>query len=264
MRPIVLVLLFATSAFAAPSVLLKQYSENEIAPTKDNGKQVSSYLTDRTFDLFDGGDTNIYILNAIQVVNDFANRGDSYSQARAVAQTIAAAIDLSSGIPGDACASADVSNAYSAAVRSGNLSGFRSALNRYIKYIASNLDAIVRIANNPNSGRYSVGPSSGCVGGGRSYDFESVWQSVLARVSSPLDYEEYCLAKRLYSAFNVRSNNIGAAITASSIPQVVKVYESVLGPASNFLRTIARGGNAAQAAGKLRTALVNAASKTRL
>nr|BAB39501.1 fibroin L-chain [Dendrolimus spectabilis] len=262
MRPIVLVLLFATSALAAPSVLLKQYSENEVAPTKDNGKQVSSYLTDRTFDLFDGGDNNIYILNAMQLMNDFANSGDSYSQARALAQTIATAIDLSSGIPGDACASADVANAYSAAVRSGNPSGFRSALNRYIKYIASNLDSIVRIANNPNSGRYSVGPSGGCSGGGRSYDFESVWQSVLAGSSSSLDYEGYCVAKRLYSAFNVRSNNIGAAITATSIPQVINVFEAVLGPASTFLRTIANGGNAAQAAGKLRSALVNAASRT--
>ncbi|KAI8441080.1 hypothetical protein MSG28_009344 [Choristoneura fumiferana] len=254
-----LVLLVASSAFAAPSVSVSQYGINEVAPARDSGRLVSSYLTDRSFELVDGGDTNIYILTIEQILNDLANQNDARSQAMAVSQTIAALGELATGVPGDACEAAALANA----VASGNLNAIRQAVGNWVGRVQASIDLIVQLANNPNGLRYASGPRSNCAGAGREYQFEAAWDAVLNAASPytlPLVNEEYCAAKRLYSAFNSRSNNVGAAVTAASVPQVVAVVQQALTPAANFLRAVASGGNPGQAAGVLKSALVQAAS----
>ncbi|XP_061717062.1 LOW QUALITY PROTEIN: fibroin light chain-like [Cydia pomonella] len=254
-----LVLLVASSAFAAPSVSVSQYGINEIAPVRDNGRLVSSYVTDRSFEIVDGGDTNIYILTVQQILNDLANQNDAASQALAVSQTLAALGELATGIPGDSCEAAAVANA----VASGNAGAIRQAVANFVGRLQSSIDLIVQLANNPNSVRYATGPRSNCVGGGRAYQFEAAWDAILNAASPytlPLVNEEYCAAKRLYSAFNSRSNNVGAAVTAASVPQVVAVVQRALTPVANFLRAVASGANPAQAAAIAKSALVQAAS----
>ncbi|KAL4706721.1 hypothetical protein ACJJTC_014476 [Scirpophaga incertulas] len=266
MLPFVLVSLFVTSALAVP-VSVTQYSINEVAPAVDNGRLVSSFLTNNAFENVDGGDTNIYILTVEQILNDLANQPDRYSQALAVGQTIAVLGELATGAPGDACEAAAVVNAYANAVRSGNFASVRPALNAYVGRLASNIDVISQFVNNPNSLRYSSGPRSNCAGGGRSYQFEAAWDAVLANANPyqiGLVNEEYCAAKRLYSAFNSRSNNVGAAVSAASVGPVVQAVEGALAPLADFLRAVARGGNPSSAAAGAKQALVQAAARVSL
>jgi hypothetical protein len=61
------------------------------------------------FEAIDGGDTNIYILSLEQILNDMANMPDTYSQATAVAQTLAVLGELATGSPGNCCEAAAVS-----------------------------------------------------------------------------------------------------------------------------------------------------------
>ena len=42
--------------------------------------------------------------------------------------------------------------------------------------------------------------------------------------------EEYCAAKRLYSAFNIRSNNLSAALTAAAGAPARQLAQSALAP----------------------------------
>lgn len=68
-----------------------------------------SYWTDQASEIYDGGDTTVYVLAAQQVANDLANQRDKNSQALALAQAIGILGSLGTGIPGDACAAAEVS-----------------------------------------------------------------------------------------------------------------------------------------------------------
>ncbi|XP_063537787.1 fibroin light chain-like [Cydia strobilella] len=254
-----LVLLVASSAFAAPSVSVSQYGINEIAPVPDNGRLVSSYLTDRSFEILDGGETTVYTMTVQQIVNDLANQNDAASQALAVSQTIAFLGEVVTGRTGDPCEFAAVANA----VASGNAGAIKQAVGNFIGRLQTSIDLIVQSANNPNSLRYVSGPREKCAAEGRAYQFEAAWDAVLNAASPytlPLVNEEYCAAKRLYSSFNSRSNNVAAAVTAAAVPQVVSVIQRALTPAANFLRAVASGGNPAQAAAILKSALVQAAS----
>lgn len=55
----------------------------------------------------------------------------------------------------------------------------------------------------------------------------------IAWFCSSLVNEEYCAAKRLYSAFNARSNNVGAAVTAASVAPVNRAVRQALNPLAN-------------------------------
>nr|CAA81529.1 Nd-s mutant fibroin light chain [Bombyx mori] len=105
MKPIFLVLLVATSAYAAPSVTINQYSDNEIPRDIDDGK--ASSVISRAWDYVDDTDKSIAILNVQEILKDMASQGDYASQASAVAQTAGIIAHLSAGIPGDACAAAN-------------------------------------------------------------------------------------------------------------------------------------------------------------
>ncbi|KAL0829690.1 hypothetical protein ABMA28_003195 [Loxostege sticticalis] len=263
MLPFVLVSLFVSSALAVPAVQVSQYNINEIAPVRDNGKLVSSFLTDRSFETVDGGDTNIYILTIQQIINDLANQPDARSQALAVGQTISVLGELATGIPGDACDAATLVNA----VASGNPGAIRSALKRYLGRLASSIDYIAQLAVNPNSLRNASGPRGNCAGAGRSYQFEAAWDVILANSNAyqiGLVNEEYCAAKRLYSAFNARSNNVGAAVTAASVAPVNRAVRQALNPLANFLRVVASGGNPSAAAAKAKSALLQAGANVQL
>lgn len=60
-------------------------------------------------ELKDDGDTNIYILSIQEIMKDLANSRDRYSQALAIAQTLALLGEVASGNPGNACDAASVS-----------------------------------------------------------------------------------------------------------------------------------------------------------
>ncbi|MDK0628343.1 hypothetical protein P5F04_15870 [Clostridium perfringens] len=263
MLPFVLVSLLVSGAFALPAVSVSQYNYNEIAPVADNGKLVSSYLSSNAFDLVDGGDTNIYILTIQQIINDLSNQPDPRSQALAVAQAIAVVGELASGIPGDACDASAFVNAYANAVRSGNNAGLRAALNRYLGRLAADIDRIAQLAVNPNALRSAVGPRGNCAGGGRTYQFEAAWAAI-NNGSNGLINEEYCAAKRLYSAFNARSNNVGAAVSAAAAAPVARAVQQALNPLSNFLRVVASGANPSSQAAAAKAALLRAGASIQL
>ncbi|XP_014355181.2 fibroin light chain [Papilio machaon] len=254
MLPITLILLVVTSAFAAPSVTVTQYNANDIPPVPDNGKPSSS-IENAFSVLNDDGDSNIYILTIRQILNDMANQADSKSQSLAVGQAIALLGELVYGSPGDACTAAELINAYT----SGNKAATRAALVNFIQSLVANIDSFVQLILNPNSVRYSSGRRGNCVGGGRNYNFEAAWDSVLSEADpflSSLYNEEYCAAKRLYNAFNIRSNNVGAAVTAASLSPVTEVVQKAYGSLTNLLRAIGNNGNVIGAAAAAKVELL--------
>ncbi|XP_046970825.1 fibroin light chain-like [Vanessa cardui] len=265
MLPIVLVLFVAQSAFAAPSVVGVQFRNfNEVAPVPDNGKLVSSYITDGSIAYIDGGDTPLYAQMLIQSINDLADKSDTESQALAVMQNVATMGELSNGVPGDACEAAALINAYAYSVSTGNSAGLRAALPNFVQRIAGYVDTIVQLVVNPNGVRYSSGPRGKCLGGGRSYQFEETWDAILEKSNAyqiGLLNEEYCAAKRLYNAFNIRSNNVAAAVTAVSTGPVKQVAQIALPQLAQFLRVVANGGNPVQAGAEAKIALLEAISK---
>ncbi|PZC80124.1 hypothetical protein B5X24_HaOG215346 [Helicoverpa armigera] len=258
MLPIVLVLLVATSALAAPGVNLSIRNVNEVVPPKHNGGIVSAFLTNQAFEIVDGGDTATYVLNLQQVIDDLANQGDKSSQALAAGQAIAILGALSTGIPGDACAPANFINAYVSSLRSGNSVG--PALAKFVNVLKQNIDQIVQYANNPNQLKNAVGPRGNCNGGGRNYQFEAAWDAILSNASGAsagLVNEQYCAAKRLFTAFNAQNSNVGAYVTAVSLPPVNRVLQEALGPVAKFVASLSSGNPAAAAAGA-KNALDNA------
>ncbi|OWR43595.1 light-chain fibroin [Danaus plexippus plexippus] len=261
MLPFVLVFLFAQSTFALPTALVNFVDVNEARPVIDNGQLVSRALIDKVFELIDGADIPLYAQMMIQSVNDQANSGDAASQASAVVLAINAIAELANGIPGDACESAALVNAYAYAVSTGNSAGLRSALVKYVQRINANIDAIVRLVNSPDSVRYSSGPRGNCIGGGRSYQFEEAWDDILNNANPfqiGLLNEEYCAAKRMYNAPSVRSNNLAATVTASLSRYVNQIGQNALGPLAEFLRAAAIGGNLNVSAGNAKAALSRA------
>ncbi|XP_047538919.1 fibroin light chain-like [Vanessa atalanta] len=265
MLPIVLVLFVAQSAFAAPSVVGVQFKNfNEVAPVRDNGKLVSSYLTDGTIAYIDGGDTPLYAQMMIQAINDMADTSDTSSWANAVIQTIATVGELANGVPGDACEAAALINAYAYSVSTGNSAGLRAALPNFVQRIAGYVDTIVQLVVNPNGVRYSSGPRGKCLGGGRSYQFEEAWDGILDKANAyqiGLLNEEYCAAKRLYNAFNIRSNNVAAAVTAVTTGPVNQLVQLALPQLAQFLRVVANGANPVQAGANAKNALLQSLPK---
>ncbi|XP_026751556.2 fibroin light chain [Galleria mellonella] len=267
MLPFVLVLLVATSALAAPSVVISQDNINNIAPAVGNGRPISSALIDRAFEIVDGGDTNIYILTIQQILNDLADQPDGLSQSLAVTQAVAALGELATGVPGNSCEAAAVIDAYANSVRTGDNSALSIAVANYINRLSSNIGLISQLASNPDSLRYSSGPVGNCAGGGRSYQFEAAWDAVLDNANPyqiGLINEEYCAARRLYNAFNSRSNNVGAAITAGAVVAQTQAAQIILPSLVNVLSAVAAGGNVAGAAAQAGQALANAAANVQL
>ncbi|KAJ8720720.1 hypothetical protein PYW08_006185 [Mythimna loreyi] len=261
MLPYVLVLLFATSTLAAPGVLLNAVSINDVVPPKHNGRITSAHWTEQATYINDGGDTSPYVLTAQQVTNDLANQADKRSQALALAQTIGILGPLGTGIPGDACAPAEAIDAYVKYSRSGNKFGVCAAVRKFVQSLSSTIDTIVQLTSNPNSLRYATGLRGNCNGAGRTYQFEAAWDYILANApksSAGLVNEQYCSAKRLYNAFSSRSNNVGAYLTAVSLPEVISVFTEALHPVANFVSAIASG-NAHAAASAAKKALAQAA-----
>uniref|UniRef100_A0A2A4JXS4 Fibroin light chain n=1 Tax=Heliothis virescens TaxID=7102 RepID=A0A2A4JXS4_HELVI len=258
MLPIVLVLLVATSALAAPGVNLSIRNVNEVVPPRHNGRAVSAFLTNQAFENIDGGDTVPYVLNFQQVVDDLANQGDKSSQALAAGQVIAILGSLSTGIPGDACAPANFIDSYVASLRNGN--SVAPALGKFVGAIKQHIDQIVQYLNNPNQLKNAVGPRGNCNGGGRNYQFEAAWDAILSNASGAsagLVNEQYCAAKRLYSAFGLQSSSLGAYVTAVSLPPVNRVLQDALEPVAKFVASLSSGNYAAAAAGA-KNALDNA------
>ncbi|RVE49691.1 hypothetical protein evm_005666 [Chilo suppressalis] len=268
MLPLVLVSLLVSGALAAAvPVTLTQYSINEIPPLNENGRFISSALTRNALDNVDGGDSNVYTLTLLEGVHDLANQQDRNSQSLAIAQTIAILGELATGVPGQSCEAAAVINAFAGSVRTGNKSGLRPAVMNYLARLANNIDLIVGLVNNPDSLRSAVGPRGNCAGGGRRYEFEAVWDAVLnsANINTVgLLNEQYCSSKRLYSAFNIRTNNVGAAATAAAVPQVTRAVGQALNAVVPFLKVVANGGNPAGLAAGAKQALLRAGSSVPL
>ncbi|CAK1542718.1 unnamed protein product [Leptosia nina] len=268
MLPFVLVLLAAQSAFGAPSTAsVSFYNVNEIPSVPDNGGLVNSFLISGPLDYIDGGDISLYAQMAIQILSDKANSADPVSKASAVIEAIAALGEISHGIPGDSCEAAALSNAFAYSVGSGNNGGLRQAIANYVSHLSSNIDAISQLIVNPNAVRYSAGPRGNCLGGGRSYSFDDTWDAIINSASAgraALLNEEYCVAKRMYNSFNVKSNTFGAALTASNIPQITQLAQYTVQPLAQFLRTVASGANPLREAAAAKAALAQGISKIQL
>nr|WAP28758.1 fibroin light chain [Yponomeuta cagnagella] len=258
MLPLVLVLLVAQSALSAPSVSVNQVAYNQAEGPRDNGNLINSYVTDAVFGLLDGAEQNIYMLTNQQIVNDMANSGDPTTQALALGQAINL-VGEAVGSAGDACAYANLANAYA----SGNAGAVSQALSGYVNRLNANINAVARLAVDPSAAGSIVGSSGGCAGGGRSYQFEQVWDSVLANANAytiGLLNEQYCMARRLYASYNPQNNNVAAALSASAIPQVRQILSSAAGPLANLMRVVASGGDPAQAAASAQQAVAQAAA----
>ncbi|CAH0664034.1 unnamed protein product [Spodoptera exigua] len=259
MLPVVLVLLAATSALAAPGAYLNIISIDEAIPPKDSGRAVSAFRIDQATEIANQGEASAYLLTFEQIIKDLGNDSNRVSQALAAAQAIGYLGAVSSGVPGDSCAAADLINAVVAASRSGNNQAVRSATAKFVSYLSSLIDNIVELSVNSESMRFAVGPRGNCAAGGRNYQFEAAWDSILASAPSSsvhLVNEQYCAAKRLYKGFSVVSNNAGAILTAVSLPSVNLAFQNVLPQAANFLAALPSG-NAGSAASALKQALYN-------
>ncbi|CAG4960866.1 unnamed protein product [Colias eurytheme] len=265
MLPFVLVLLAAQSAFAAPSTAgVTFYSVNEIPSAPDNGNAVNSYVITGPFDYVDNADIPLYAHMMIQIFADMGNSPSSVSKASALIQSMAALGELANGIPGDSCEAAGLINAFAYASSSGNSAGLTPALVNFVERLSNHIDTISQLIVNPNAVRYSVGPRGNCLGGGRTYQFEEAWDAIMNSASpaqSALLNEEYCVARRMYKAFNVRSNNLAAAVTAANVPQVTQLAQLALPQLSQFLRVVADGGNPTNAAAAAKTSLLQGLSK---
>ncbi|GBP72856.1 Fibroin light chain [Eumeta japonica] len=194
-------------------------------------------VTAGAFELSDGGETNIYTLTIQEIINDLSKQPDAQSQAIAFGTTLAVLGELAAGSSGDACAYANAVDAYVGYLGSGNSAGLRGALGGVVGRLNGAIDSIAGLATNPGSLRYSRGASGGCAGGGRSYQFESAWESVLGSAginNAGLLNELYCASRRLYNAYNDRSNNVGAAASAAAIAPVAKVVGGAIGPITNL------------------------------
>ncbi|KAF9802887.1 hypothetical protein SFRURICE_015484 [Spodoptera frugiperda] len=242
MLPVVLVLLAATSALAAPGAYLNIIPIDEAIAPKDSGRGISAFRIDQATEITNEGEASAYLLTFAQIIKDLGNDGDRVSQALAAAQTIAYLGSVSSGVPGDACASADLINTVVSASRSGNNQAVRSATAKFVNYLSSLIDNIVELSVNPEGVRFAVGPRGNCAAGGRNYQFEAAWDSILA--SAPA------------SSAHVVSNNAGALLTAVSLPSVNQAFQRVIPQAVNFLSALPSG-NAGFAASDLKQGLYN-------
>ncbi|KAH9632173.1 hypothetical protein HF086_011919 [Spodoptera exigua] len=242
MLPVVLVLLAATSALAAPGAYLNIISIDEAIPPKDSGRAVSAFRIDQATEIANQGEASAYLLTFEQIIKDLGNDSNRVSQALAAAQAIGYLGAVSSGVPGDSCAAADLINAVVAASRSGNNQAVRSATAKFVSYLSSLIDNIVELSVNSESMRFAVGPRGNCAAGGRNYQFEAAWDSILASAPS--------------SSVHVVSNNAGAILTAVSLPSVNLAFQNVLPQAANFLAALPSG-NAGSAASALKQALYN-------
>ncbi|XP_038218698.1 fibroin light chain-like [Zerene cesonia] len=265
MLPFVLLLLAAQSAFAAPSIAgVTFYSTNELSSAPDNGNAVNSYVITGPFEYLDGADMPLYAQMLIQILADLGNSADSVSQSSALIQAVAALGELANGIPGDSCEAAGLINAFAYASSSGNNAGLIPALVNFVERLSNHIDTISQLIVNPNAVRYSVGPRGSCLGGGRTYQFEETWDAIMNSASpaqSALLNEEYCVARRMYKAFNVRSNNLAAAITAANIPYVTQLSQLAAPQLSQFLRLVANGNNPTSAAAATKVSLLQGLSK---
>ncbi|CAH4035017.1 fibroin light chain-like [Pieris brassicae] len=268
MLPFVLVLLAAQSAFAAPSnAAVTFYNTNEVGSVPDNGGLVNSYIVSGPVDYLDGGSIPLYAQMLLQILNDLANSPNPVNKATAVIQTIAALGELSHGTSGDSCEAAGLINAYAYSAKSGNNSGLRQAIANFVARLSNNIDTIAQLIVNPNAVRYSVGPRGSCIGGGRTYQFEESWDAILnnaAPAQSALLNEEYCVSRRMYNAFNIRSNNVAAGVSAAAIPQVTEVAKYAMQPLAQFLRAVASGVNPLQEAAAAKAGLLQAVNKIKL
>ncbi|XP_050672976.1 fibroin light chain-like [Leptidea sinapis] len=266
MLPFLLVLIAAQSALAAPSASVSFYNANQIDSPVDNGNLVNRYVISGPFDYLDVSDIPLYSNMMLQILGDLSIVPDSVAQTSAVIQTIATLGELTNGIPGDSCEAAGLINAFAYASSSGNNAGLAQALANFVQRLSNNIDSITQLIVNPSSARYSAGPRGNCLGGGRTYQFEEAWDAILSNSSpaaSSLLNEEYCVARRMYNAFNIRSNNVGAAVTATNIPQVVQVAQYAVQYLTNFLRVVASGSNPSQAGAAAKSALAQGLAKVK-
>ncbi|CAH2270020.1 fibroin light chain-like [Pararge aegeria] len=252
MLPLVLIFLFAQGAFSLPVLDVNFYDIIDSPVIPDNGQLINRNITTGAMEYIDGGDIPMYGHMIIAPVHDMASLNDPSSQALAALHIITIMGEMANGIPGDACAASAFINAYLN-------NGGKSAVASYVQQIIRYIDVIDNQYQNLNAVRYSAGSRGNCAGGGRTYPFEEVWDTILNNCNSwesALLNEEYCAAKRLYSAWNVRSNNIAAAFTASSIPEIREIVKQALPQVADLLRTVANGGNPHQAAQDAKAALL--------
>ncbi|VVC88899.1 unnamed protein product [Leptidea sinapis] len=256
MLPFLLVLIAAQSALAAPSASVSFYNANQIDSPVDNGNLVNRYVISGPFDYLDVSDIPLYSNMMLQILGDLSIVPDSVAQTSAVIQAIATLGELTNGIPGDSCEAAGLINAFAYASSSGNNAGLAQALANFVQRLSNNIDSITQLIVNPSSARYSAGPRGNCLGGGRTYQFEEAWDAILSN-SSP------AASSRMYNAFNIRSNNVGAAVTATNIPQVVQVAQYAVQYLTNFLRVVASGSNPSQAGAAAKSALAQGLAKVK-
>ncbi|XP_045778632.1 fibroin light chain-like isoform X2 [Maniola jurtina] len=216
---------------------------------------INRNITTSVLEFLDGGDIPLYGHMMIDACHDLAMLGDASSQATSAIQIISIVGAMARGVPGDSCEAAALINT----AASGRV-GLRAALASYIqRYLNRSIDDIVGLVMTPNAVRYSAGARGNCLGGGRNYQFEEAWDRILNQCNVyqfPLFNEQYCAAKRLYTAFNVRSNNMAAAVTAATLPEVQQAAQYAFGPLSDFLRIVAGGGNPVPAAQAVKSALM--------
>ncbi|XP_041969648.1 fibroin light chain-like [Aricia agestis] len=246
-----LVLLVATSAYALPAVSVIPYSINDIPATPDNGRLVNKAITKGAFEYVDTGDLGLYFTVMTEAINSLADLPDPSSQAAAVLQTIAGLGELAYGVAGNSCTSAAAINAH----LSGNAKG---AVRSFVPALVNYIDTITTLVTRPNAFKFTTGPQGKCVSGGRVFDIDSAWGSVLDNsnvVNNAHLNEAYCSAKRLYSSLYDRSNNVAAAITAATLPPVNQAAQRVIGPLAQFLRVVANGRNPINAAAAAKNAL---------
>ncbi|XP_069362115.1 fibroin light chain-like [Maniola hyperantus] len=246
------------SALCLPTADVNLYDISEVSVIPDNGK-LNRNVTNGVLAFYDGADRPLLSHILSETCNGWFMFDDSHSQAIVALQIIAILGETANGVPGDSCVPAALIN--TAVSSRGNL---RAALVIFFRRIHHHIDAIVRLVTSPNAVRYSTGPRGNCPGGGRTYQFEEAWDRILDQCNIyqfALLNEQYCAAKRLYTAFNVRSNNIAAAFTAVTLPVVQQAALYASGPLSHFLRTVNGGGDLVHAAQAVKTALMRSLDK---
>ncbi|CAB3225488.1 unnamed protein product [Arctia plantaginis] len=262
MLPIILVLLFATSALAAPTVQVILNSIDEVPPEPSNGRPIGAFLLTNAFDVIDGGEKNVNIHYLLDILPQMSNLPDKTSQAAALAQAVAIMIELSTGYPGDACVTSNFIDFYVNAIRSGNVRAARAAAASHVRGLASVLNSITQVVLNPVTSRFANGRRGTCQAGGAAYQFEAAWDIASSNAASAdLFQEQYCAVKRLYNGFSAISRNVGAAATAAALPDIIEIVKEASGALVNLLVAVGSGsGNIVQATSIAQQALISAAN----
>nr|ADI52843.1 light chain fibroin LCF-4 [Phymatopus californicus] len=263
MIPIIVlsVLLAAQGAYGASI----SYVPIEDVPIRyEFGNTINRNVLDNAFQLVDGASVPIHALTLHQATLDLADQPDGVSQSIAAGQTLGILGELTSPVAGDTCGYSQLVDSYNNYHTTGNRADLNNAIDSYVGSLNRAVDQLVLLRTNPAALRNQAAVVHSCSGGGRSYGHDKVWDLALSNAGSvahaDLINEQQCSSRRLYGAWDRRSNSVAAAAAAAVTSPGHQVVRGALPQIASFLNTAVAGGNTAAAGQALKQALTQSSA----